>query len=69
MIIVEQLGVAEEEVKNEAEFYVDLGADELDIEELMMAFEAEFDTDIPNDEAEKITTVQAAIDYVRKLQG
>ena len=66
MIIVEQLGVAEEEVKNEAEFYVDLGADELDIEELMMAFEAEFDTDIPDDEAEKITTAQAAIDYVRK---
>lgn len=63
-IIIEQLGVKEEEVKNEASFVDDLGADSLDTVELVMALEEEFDTDIPDDEAEKITTVQAAIDYV-----
>ncbi len=63
-IIVEQLGVDESEVKNEASFVDDLGADSLDTVELVMALEEEFDTEIPDEEAEKITTVQAAIDYV-----
>lgn len=63
-IIIEQLGVKEDEVKNEASFVDDLGADSLDTVELVMALEEEFDTDIPDDEAEKITTVQAAIDFV-----
>ena len=63
-IIVEQLGVKEEEVKAEASFVDDLGADSLDTVELVMALEEEFDTEIPDEEAEKITTVQAAIDYV-----
>lgn len=63
-IIVEQLGVDEADVKNEASFVDDLGADSLDTVELVMALEEEFDTEIPDEEAEKITTVQAAIDYV-----
>ncbi len=63
-IIVEQLGVKEEDVKNEASFVDDLGADSLDTVELVMALEEEFDTEIPDDEAEKITTVQSAIDYI-----
>ena len=63
-IIVEQLGVDESEVKNEASFVDDLGADSLDTVELVMALEEEFDTEIPDEEAEKITTVQAAIDYI-----
>lgn len=63
-IIIEQLGVEEAEVKNEASFVDDLGADSLDTVELVMALEEEFDTEIPDEEAEKITTVQAAIDYV-----
>jgi acyl carrier protein len=63
-IIIEQLGVKEEEVKNEASFVDDLGADSLDTVELVMALEEEFDTEIPDEEAEKITTVQTAIDYV-----
>ena len=63
-ITVEQLGVKEEEVKNEASFVDDLGADSLDTVELVMALEEEFDIEIPDEEAEKITTVQAAIDYV-----
>ena len=67
-IIVEQLGVDEAEVKNEASFVDDLGADSLDTVELVMALEEEFDTEIPDDEAEKITTVQAAIDYVTSDQ-
>ena len=65
-IIVEQLGVQLEEVKNEASFVDDLGADSLDTVELVMALEEEFDTEIPDEEAEKITTVQSAIDYVVK---
>jgi acyl carrier protein len=64
-IVVEQLGVKEEEVKNEASFVDDLGADSLDTVELVMALEEEFETEIPDEEAEKITTVQAAIDYVK----
>ncbi|EEY98545.1 acyl carrier protein [Vibrio mimicus] len=63
-IIIEQLGVDEAEVKNESSFVEDLGADSLDTVELVMALEEEFDTEIPDEEAEKITTVQAAIDYV-----
>ncbi|MGF1757312.1 acyl carrier protein [Photobacterium sagamiensis] len=63
-IIIEQLGVDEAEVKNEASFVDDLGADSLDTVELVMALEEEFDTEIPDEEAEKITTVQAAIDFV-----
>ncbi|MCE1777096.1 acyl carrier protein, partial [Enterobacter hormaechei] len=63
-IVAEQLGVKEEEVKNESSFVDDLGADSLDTVELVMALEEEFETEIPDEEAEKITTVQAAIDYV-----
>lgn len=63
-IIIEQLGVKEEEVKLEASFENDLGADSLDTVELVMALEEEFETEIPDEEAEKIRTVQAAIDYV-----
>ncbi|WP_094751789.1 acyl carrier protein [Psychromonas sp. CD1] len=65
-IIVEQLGVQLDEVVNSASFVDDLGADSLDTVELVMALEEEFDTEIPDDEAEKITTVQSAIDYVQK---
>ncbi len=67
-IIVEQLGVKEEDVKPEASFIEDLGADSLDTVELVMALEEEFDVEIPDEEAEKITTVQSAIDYVAKNQ-
>ena len=63
-IVAEQLGVKEEEVTNEASFVDDLGADSLDTVELLMALEEEFDTEIPDEEAEKITTVQQAIDFV-----
>lgn len=63
-IVVEQLGVKEEEVKAEASFVDDLGADSLDTVELVMALEEEFNAEIPDDEAEKITTVQLAIDYI-----
>ena len=63
-IVIEQLGVKEEEVKPEASFVDDLGADSLDTVELVMALEEEFDIEIPDEEAEKITTVQSAIDYV-----
>ncbi len=64
-IVVEQLGVKEEEVSNESSFVDDLGADSLDTVELVMALEEEFDTEIPDEEAEKISTVQAAIDYIK----
>lgn len=63
-IVAEQLGVSEAEVKNESSFVDDLGADSLDTVELVMALEEEFDCEIPDEEAEKITTVQQAIDYV-----
>ena len=63
-IVVEQLGVKEDEVKNEASFVDDLGADSLDTVELVMALEEEFGTEIPDEEAEKITTVQLAVDYI-----
>lgn len=64
-IVVEQLGVKEEEVTLEASFVDDLGADSLDTVELVMLLEEEFDTEIPDDEAEKINTVQAAVDYIK----
>lgn len=67
-IVAEQLGVKEEEVVNEASFVEDLGADSLDTVELVMALEEEFETEIPDEEAEKITTVQLAIDYVNANQ-
>ncbi len=63
-VIVEQLGVKEEEVTNDASFVDDLGADSLDSVELVMALEEEFETEIPDEDAEKIGTVQQAIDYV-----
>lgn len=63
-IVAEQLGVKEDEVRSEASFVDDLGADSLDTVELVMALEEEFETEIPDEEAEKITTVQLAIDYI-----
>ena len=63
-IVADQLGVAEADIKNESSFVDDLGADSLDTVELVMALEEEFGTEIPDDEAEKITNVQLAIDYV-----
>jgi acyl carrier protein len=65
-IIVEQLGVDGEEVNAEASFTDDLGADSLDIVELVMAFEEEFDIEIPDEEAEKISTVKEAVAYIEK---
>lgn len=65
-IVAEQLGVKEEEVKSESSFVEDLGADSLDTVELVMALEEEFETEIPDEEAEKITTVQLAINYVNQ---
>ncbi len=64
-IVVEQLGVKEEDVNNNSSFVDDLGADSLDTVELVMALEEEFECEIPDEEAEKITTVQQAIDYVK----
>ena len=63
-IVAEQLGVNEADVNNSASFVEDLGADSLDTVELVMALEEEFETEIPDEEAEKITTVQLAIDYI-----
>ena len=68
-IVIEQLGVKEEEVSNESSFVDDLGADSLDTVELVMALEEEFECEIPDEEAEKITTVQQAIDYVNSRLG
>lgn len=67
-IIVEQLGVDEGEINMEASFIDDLGADSLDIVELIMALEEEFDLEIPDKEAEKITTVGDAVDYIKAHQ-
>ena len=63
-IVAEQLGVKEDEIQNTASFVEDLGADSLDTVELVMALEEEFETEIPDEDAESITTVQNAIDYV-----
>jgi acyl carrier protein len=69
-IIVEQLSVEESQVDDSASFVDDLGADSLDIVELVMAFEEAFDLDIPDEDAEKITTVKDAIEYIeRKKEG
>ena len=63
-IVAEQLGVAEADIKNESSFVDDLGADSLDTVELVMALEDEFEMEIPDEQAEKITTVQQAVDYI-----
>ncbi len=63
-MVAEQLGVKEEDVNVTSSFVEDLGADSLDTVELIMALEEEFDAEIPDEEAEKITTVQQAIDYI-----
>jgi acyl carrier protein len=68
-IIVEQLGVDEEEVTLEASFTEDLGADSLDIVELVMAFEEEFGIEIPDEEAEKISNVREAVEYIQNNVG
>jgi acyl carrier protein len=64
-IVAEQLGVAEADIKSESSFVEDLGADSLDNVELVMALEEEFECEIPDEQAEKITTVQQAVDYVK----
>jgi len=64
-LVVEQLGVDAEEVTDDASFVDDLGADSLDIVELVMAFEEEFDLEIPDEDAEKIQTVANAIEYIK----
>ena len=68
-IVVEHLGVEPEKVQDNANFIDDLGADSLDTVELVMAFEEEFNVEIPDDAAEKITTVKDAIDYIDQNQG
>lgn len=65
-IIVDQLGVAEDQVKADAKFIEDLGADSLDTVELVMAFEEEFDIEVPDEEAEKLTSVGSVTDYIEK---
>ncbi|MCR3755122.1 MAG: acyl carrier protein [Candidatus Westeberhardia cardiocondylae] len=65
-IIVEQLGVKKENILNSSSFVDDLGADSLDTVELVMALEEKFNIEIPDEKAEKITTVQAAIDFVKQ---
>ena len=65
-IIVEQLGVSETSVTAEASFIDDLGADSLDIVELVMALEEEFDIEIPDSDAEKVVTVQDVVDYIKE---
>ena len=64
-IIIEQLGVAESAITNEASFIDDLGADSLDIVELVMALEEEFDLEIPDTDAEKVVTVGDVVDYIK----
>ena len=65
-IVAEQLGVNEAEIKTESSFVDDLGADSLDTVELVMALEEEFEIEIPDEDAEKITTVHQAIDYINE---
>jgi acyl carrier protein len=68
-IVVEQLGVKEDQVKDDSSFVEDLGADSLDTVELVMALEEEFGCEIPDEEAEKITTVKEAITYIQNHQN
>lgn len=68
-IIVEELGVERNKVNKDASFMEDLGADSLDTVELVMAFEKEFDVDIPDEEAEKLRTVGDALDYLHQKMG
>ena len=68
-IVVEQLGVNADEVTADASFIDDLGADSLDTVELVMALEEEFECEIPDEEAEKITTVKEAVNYVNSVQS
>jgi len=68
-IIVEQLGVSADQLKPEAKFIEDLGADSLDTVELVMAFEEEFGIEVPDEDAEKLTSVGSIIDYVTKING
>ncbi len=68
-IVIEQLGAKEEEVVADASFVDDLGADSLDTVELVMALEEEFETEVPDEDAEKITTVKEAIDYIKEHAG
>ena len=68
-IVVEQLGVSEDQVTPEAKFIEDLGADSLDQVELVMALEEQFGAEIPDEDAESLTTVGAAIEYIEKKQG
>ena len=65
-IIADQLGIPEEEILNESSFVEELGADSLDIVELIMAMEEEFEIEIPDEDAEKLLTVQDTIEYIRK---
>ena len=68
-IIVEQLGVSESSITMEASFIDDLGADSLDIVELIMALEEEFDMEIPDSDAEKVVTVKDVVDYIKEHVG
>ncbi len=67
-VIIDKLGVEEDSIKSEAHFVDDLGADSLDTVELIMEFEEEFGIEIPDDDAEKITTVGSAVEYIEKHQ-
>ena len=67
-VIVDKLGVEEDSIKSEAHFVNDLGADSLDTVELIMEFEEEFGIEIPDEDAENITTVGTAVDYIEKVQ-
>ena len=67
-VIIDKLGVEENSIKSEAHFVDDLGADSLDTVELIMEFEEEFGIEIPDDDAEKITTVGSAVEYIKKHQ-
>jgi acyl carrier protein len=68
-IIADQLGVSIDQIKPESKFVDDLGADSLDVVELIMAFEEEFGVEIPDEDAEKISTVQDVLDYIAQKQG
>ncbi len=68
-IIADQLGVSVDQIKPESKFVDDLGADSLDVVELIMAFEEEFGVEIPDEDAEKISTVQDVLDYIKQKQG